>query len=210
MISNKKKSDNRVRTSELLADIAAETSSDQVLLGEIIDRFGVRAFGLLLLFCALVGVIPAPAGPGALSGGLLIAVAVQLLFAKKHPWLPLWLRKRGIPRSSITAFLKRFGPWLQKTERLCKPRALAAFQPHWIVLMGLLLIGHGVVLMLPIPATNIPLAFVVILAGIALIEDDGIAWMISGLFMLSGIIGTFFLADALISVINNLITKIFG
>lgn len=195
----------RVRTSALLTEIAAKPDGTHVQLGEIIDQFGVRAFGILLIFATLVSLIPAPAGPGALSGGLVLIVGAQLLLARKLPWLPQWLRRKKVSRSSIQAFLKRFGKSLEKVEKLCQPRLKAAFQPAWLVVMGLLMVGQGLVLMLPIPFTNIPLALVVGVSGIALIEDDGSAWLISGFLMLITIAATLFLAENVVGLIASLL-----
>ena len=71
--------------------------------------------------------------------------------------------------------------------------------------MGLLMVGQGLVLMLPIPFTNIPLALVVGVSGIALIEDDGSAWLISGFLMLITIAATLFLAENVVGLIASLL-----
>ena len=58
----------RPRTSELLHDFAKAGESDKLELGELVDHFGARAFGVLMIVAVLPSLIPTPVGAGGLSG----------------------------------------------------------------------------------------------------------------------------------------------
>lgn len=173
-------------TSGLLAEIGRGDGSadphavDLVSFEEILQRFSRRAFGVLVLIATLPAFLPLPAGAGAISGPLVALLGVQMLFGMRQPWLPNRLRRRGIPRARLQRFAERLQPWLLRVERLVKPR-LAGFTEHLAshVLSGFLLCLLGVLLSLPIPLTNYPLALLILAYAVALIERDGILLLIA-------------------------------
>jgi hypothetical protein len=187
----------RERTSELLAGIATAAGADSVPLGEIVDRFGVRGFGILLILGTLAAFLPTPVGAGAIAGPVVILVGVQMLFGMRRPWLPRWLRDKTVSRAAIGRLLERLRGVLARLERVSRPRWVALFAGAWPPLTGLLVIGHGVVLALPIPLTNYPLALVLLLAGVALIEDDGIVLAVSWVLMAATIVTFLLLSGTL-------------
>ena len=173
----------RQRTSELLAGIASAPGDDGVALGEIVDTFGVRGFGILIVLGTLTAFIPTPVGAGAIAGPLVMLFATQMLFGLRKPWLPAWLRRRTVSRAAVGRFVERMRKVLLWLERASRPRWTGLFTGPWPSLTGLLAVGHALVLALPIPLTNYPLALVLVLAGVALVEDDGIALVIAWVLM---------------------------
>jgi hypothetical protein len=199
----KQRAELRRRTSELLGDIAAQGDSEQARLGEIVDRFGLRAFGILIVLATLPAFLPTPVGAGALAAPLIGVVGLQMLIGLEHPWLPHWLREKGVRREAIGRFVTRFGPWLRKLERLCRPRWVGLFGPWPTRLTGLLAILQAVVLALPIPLTNYPVAIVLLLIGVALIEDDGVALALGWLLIALSALGLGLASEALIGLIGS-------
>jgi len=163
----------RLRTSELLARIARDPRGGVVTLGEIVDEFGIRAFGILLVIATLAALIPSPVGAGSVAGALSLLVGAQMLWGLPRPWLPRWLRNRAVERRSIDVFLARMDRPLSALERLTMPRLIELFRGLAARVTGLLVVVHSVILALPIPLTNYPLAFVLLIVAIALVEDDG-------------------------------------
>jgi hypothetical protein len=88
--------------------------------------------------------------------------------------LPEGLRRRRFERAAAQAFIDRAGRWLQRLERLARPRWMSVLGPVGRRLVGLLAIGHGIALALPLPLTNYPFAAVALLLAVALLEDDGL------------------------------------
>jgi hypothetical protein len=93
---------------------------------------------------------------------------------------------------------------LQWLERASRPRWIALFSGPWPVLTGLLVIGHAIVLALPIPLTNYPLAMVLVVTGVALVEDDGIALAISWVLMGGTIVAFLLLSESLVGLVERL------
>ncbi len=194
------------RTSELLARVAADASSPTVLLADLLDAFGVRGYGILMLFASLLAFLPTPVGAGAIAGPLAGLLGLQMLAGRECSWLPAWIARRGISRQSIARFLARFGLWLERLERLCRPRRVELFSKTGIRLTGLLVVGHSVVLALPIPLTNFPLAAVLTLVAMSLIEDDGVLLVVSWVLMASTIGAFLWFSGTLVAIASKLLS----
>lgn len=173
-------------TSGLLAQIgsgdreADVPPADTVTFDELLHHFSHRAFGVMVLVATLPAFLPVPAGAGAISGPLVALFGLQMLLGRRAPWLPQRLRRRGVPRTRFRRFAERMQPWLLRVERLVKPR-LAGFTEHLAshVLSGLLLLLLGLLLSLPIPLTNYPIALLILAYAVALIERDGVLLLIA-------------------------------
>ena len=171
-------------TTRALVDQLAEGDPNEVLsLGELLDRFSERSFGLFLLIVMLPTFIPIPVGMGAVSGALTSLIGLQFLARLQHPWLPRFVARREIHRYRLISFLDRMGRWLDRIERLTRPRNQALLlHPLAHAFTGLLLVVLGILLSLPLPLTNYPFGFVLLAFAFALIERDGrlmlLAWVL--------------------------------
>lgn len=158
-------------------------------LGDLLDAFSERAFGLFLLLGILPAFLPLPAGAGAISGPLVSLAGLQLLAQAEHPWLPRWLQRRPIATASLDRFragLTRPLAWL---ERVSRPRWPAMIDhPVAKATSGALLVILGGLLALPIPLTNYPFGLILLVFAVALIERDGrtlaLGWALGGLQVL--------------------------
>lgn len=195
----------RERASALLARLAADPASQEVMLADLLDAFDVRAYGVLILVAALAGFLPTPVGAGAIAGPLAGLLGVQMLTGQRHPWLPRWIARRGIARASIGRFLERFGGLLRRLERWCRPRRVELFGALGVRVTGALLIGHAIVLALPIPLTNFPLSFVLVLAGVALLEDDGHLLLAAWALMAATIAGFVWFSETVLAAVARFV-----
>ena len=111
---------------ELLERVCEAPAADgSVSLESILNVVGRRSFGPLLLLAGLVMVLPVIGdipGVPVLMGLLVLLVAAQLLFRRKHIWLPRWLLKRSV---TVEKLNKGVG-WLQSParfiDRFLRPR----------------------------------------------------------------------------------------
>lgn len=161
-------------TAGLLSRLVSEHSG-ALPIGDLLDAFSERAFGLFLLLSILPAFLPLPAGAGAISGPLVALAGLQLLAQAEHPWLPAWLRRRPVAIASIDRMRRRLARPLGWLERATRPRWPAVID-HFAAkaFTGLLLIVLGVLLALPIPLTNYPFGLVLLVFAVALIERDGV------------------------------------
>jgi len=165
----------------LLDAFAGGDPEDRVRLGEVFNGLGKRSFGMLLFICTLPAFIPVPGVGGAVSGPLVILVGLQLLVGRRTPWLPGFIARRGPHRRAVARFRDLLAPWLDRLERVVRPRA-AVLLDHRLAsaVTGLLLALLGLLLSLPIPLTNYLFGVLLLLFAFALLERDGrlmaVAW----------------------------------
>ena len=182
-----------ITTRALVDELAIGNPDDTMTLGELLDRFSERSFGLFLLIVMLPTFIPIPVGMGAVSGGLASLIGLQFLARFEHPWLPRFIARHEIHRHRLISFRDRMGKWLDRIERLTKPRNQAVLtHPVAHAFTGLLLVILGAALSLPLPLTNYPFGLVLLAFAFALIERDGrlmlVAWA-AGLVEIAMIVG---------------------
>jgi len=167
----------------LLDAFAAGDPEDRVRLGEVFNGLGKRSFGMLLFICTLPAFIPVPGVGGAVSGPLVILVGLQLLVGRRTPWLPGFIARRGPHRRAVARFRDLLAPWLDRLERVVRPRA-AVLLDHRLAsaVTGLLVALLGLLLSLPIPLTNYLFGVLLLLFAFALLERDGrlmaVAWSV--------------------------------
>ncbi|HEY8017631.1 MAG TPA: exopolysaccharide biosynthesis protein [Dongiaceae bacterium] len=162
------------RLGEILAELAARPEPD-LTLGELIQGMGDRGHGLLIAALALPNVLPIYLpGLSAVFGLPLVFIAFQLVLGRRNLWLPPVLARRSIARATFARMAGAIAPWLARLERALRPRWPEFLGPMAERLAGLLAILLGLLLSLPIPLTNIPLAVPLVLIGLGLAERDGL------------------------------------
>jgi hypothetical protein len=128
---------------------------------------------------AFPNVLPAPPGTSAILGLPLVFLAAQLAF-RLPPWLPGFIARRSMPRQSFRTLVQRMRPWLQRAERLLRPRASVLALPPMEYAVGLLCLLLAIVVLLPIPMGNMLPALSISLLALGILERDGF-WIVAGL-----------------------------
>jgi hypothetical protein len=164
-------------TVETLRRLLREHRRPRLSLDDLLDALGDQGFGLLVLALALPNAVPGPMIPGfSLPFAVGIAVlGVQLMAGLKRPNLPGWLRRRSVSRDGFERFVERAEPRLLRIERLIRPRRswLTAGPGERIV--GGTLVLLSLVLALPVPLGNLPVALATSVIALGLLEGDGLA-----------------------------------
>jgi hypothetical protein len=170
---------NNRRTSVLLREYIAGLDQPRVSLANLRDALGDRGFGVLLFVFALPNLIPVNIPLlSALLGAPLVLLAVQLTYGRHKPWFPHWLTRQSISRQNFEAVVSRALPYLERAERLLRPRftMLVSWTAERLIGLGLLVLT--VVLALPIPFGNWLPAFAICIVGLAMVEKDGLAVLV--------------------------------
>jgi len=170
--------------SAVLRDICEDADED-VTLGEVVHRFGPRAFGALLFVIALPNLLPLPPGSTTVLGMPIMILSPQLAVGVRRPWLPKWLDHKPIRREYLRQALERIGPTLRRIERVSRPRMTWAFGPIGERLAGVCCTALALVLILPIPLGNILPSVTIGLFGLSLVQRDGV--LAIGAYLLTAI-----------------------
>jgi hypothetical protein len=183
--------------SELLKEIS-EQSEPRISVGELMERFGGRAMGALLLVFGLACTLPLPPGGTTIFGAPLVILAPQLMIGSRAPWLPARMRAQSIATADLARGLPRVLRGLRWVEAISRPRLPFLFGAWGHRAIGLVCTVLALVLILPIPLGNMLPAVAVSVLSMALVQRDG-ALALAGyaLAVLSG--GVLILAFDLIS-----------
>lgn len=165
--------------SEILRDIAGDTSRERIAVGDILAAMRDRAIAALMFIFALPNVLPMPPGMSSILGAPLIFLAAQLTLGLR-PWLPGVIAGRSIARSDFAILVRRTSPWLARAEKLLRPRLGTLARPPFEYLVGLLSLLMALILFLPIPLGNMLPALAICLFSLGILERDG-AWILAGL-----------------------------
>jgi hypothetical protein len=175
--------DQPARASALLRRLA-ETAPERVSLGDVTAALQERGIGIAVLCLALPNALPGPTMPG-ISALMALPIAwlgLQMARGRDHPRLPRWVREWSVGRRRFVGLVARTAPLLDRLERWLGPR------PGWLTqgpgrrLPGLALILYGLVLAMPIPLGNLPIAVAITVVALGLIERDSRA-LTSGLVL---------------------------
>ncbi|TXK60509.1 exopolysaccharide biosynthesis protein [Alkalisalibacterium limincola] len=188
----------RITTKSLLDAIADTAPPGGVALGELLEEFRQRAFGLGILVASLPLFVPLPIGTGAISGPLIGLLGLQLMLLLTNPWLPGFVARHRIGHDSLQRMRTRLGPWLARLERVSHPRLQGLIhRGPASIFTGLMLVAVGILAALPIPFTNYPFGLLLALFAIALIEEDGALMLVAWVLSLVAIVASVMLSNEL-------------
>ncbi|OYQ66423.1 hypothetical protein B9G53_04075 [Pseudanabaena sp. SR411] len=165
-----------------------EPSAEQVTLASVLELAGERTFGFLFVLLALPSALPIPAAGYSVPFGIvMLLLAAQLIVGAKTPWLPSRIMHHPIAIKRVQGFVKSGIPWMQKIERVSKPRLTPVCTSRvGQVFIGLAITLMSVSMMIPIPGTNTLPAMGIFVTGFGLLDDDGAISLAGMLLCLCG------------------------
>ena len=170
---------NGARTSQLLRDFLASHSEPRISLGALRDALGDRGFGVLLFIFALPNLVPVNIPLlSAVLGLPLVLLAAQLSYGRHKPWFPDWLTAQSFPRQGFSNVVLRALPFLERTERLLRPRLTMLLSWTGERVIGVAILILALVLTLPIPFANWLPACAIAIIALAILEKDGLAVLV--------------------------------
>jgi hypothetical protein len=166
------------RTSEVLYELA-HGEGERVTFREILLGLRHRAFGFTMLIFALPACLPMPPGIPTVCGIALVIIALNLIAIRRRLWLPRVIADKSVARADLRRIVERVLPYLQRLERICKPRIAIVTEPIGKVFIGLVVLALGVLMILPIPFLgNMPPGAAAVIIAIGVTERDGVVVLI--------------------------------
>lgn len=156
--------------------------SESVDLKTVVEAFGNRSFGPVMVLCGLCMMTPLGAIPGIppAFGVIVIVFALQLLFRRETPWMPEVLRRVKIPSDRLSKVQAKVRPFLAKIDGVIRPRLLWAVTGPMQVLISVV----AIVLALSffplgmVPFGVVAPAAIVLILGLGITARDGILTLI--------------------------------
>ena len=164
--------------SQFLKETSGTLSSmEKITMAEMITLFHERGFGMPLFILALPMALPIPVPPGIniiLALPLLI-LTLQLVLNHRSIWLPNWIGRKEISGTKFSNVLEKTIKWVEKLEKLIKPRLEFMTQGIMSRMVGLAGFIMALSICIPVPLSNTVPSFGIAMMAIGLITRDGFA-----------------------------------
>jgi hypothetical protein len=196
--------------SAVLRGAIDRAQGDSITIGEIISAFGERAFGFVLILFSLPNCVPAPPGVAGIVGTPVLIFGVQMMLGHKRPWLPGFILRRSLSVATFRRLIDVAEPRLQKLEAFCKPRLVGLFGPLGDRVVGLFAFLVALSVLIPFPGTNFPPSIALVIASIAVMEEDGHLLLGGYLIGLAGLAYTAAVTGTAIHLVQAAVTSWFG
>jgi hypothetical protein len=186
------------RVSVVLRAVIETAPGDTISVREIIEAFGERAFGFVIILFSLPNCIPAPPGMNSVFGLPVLLFAVQLALGFKKPWLPRRILDKRFRVATFRKIIDVAEPRLQRVEKILRPRHTALFGPRGDRLIGFFAVILALCVIMPLPGTNWVPSIALVILSMAIMQEDGLVLGFGILAGLAGIAYTVILTSTLI------------
>jgi hypothetical protein len=167
----KKPPDTYVPTSLVLQELIDDAPAEHFTLDWLIGSLPERSFGILMLLLGLLAMVPIGS---ILPGTLLAILAAQMTVGRQGPVFPRSIATRSLPTRHLLWIGRQSILVLKPLERVIRPRWPTPFGATQRVIGSVVFLLTCVLLLAPLPLTNVPPAAVVALISLAYVEKDGV------------------------------------
>jgi hypothetical protein len=196
--------------SAVLRGVIDGAEGESITIGEIVGAFGERAFGFVLILFSLPNCVPAPPGVAGIVGTPVLIFGLQMMLGHKRPWLPGFILRRSVSVATFRRLIDVAEPRLQKLEAFCKPRLVGLFGLFGDRVIGLFAFLVALSVLIPFPGTNFPPSIALVIASIAVMEEDGYLLLGGYLIGLAGLAYTAAVTGTAIHLVQAAVTSWFG
>lgn len=179
--------------SEVLRDVATSFIEDKISIREIKDAIRERGFAILLLIFALPLTIPLPVPPGAttIASMPILLFSLQMVIGLASPWLPQWLEKKSIKRTTLAIIAEKTSAPLKKIEKITCARLSIVVSILGTKVFAVCSLICSVSIFIPLPMTNFIPAISIVLMSFGVLNRDGLMILVGIIIGAIGIAITF-------------------
>jgi hypothetical protein len=166
-----------------LRELGEQAGEGKAKLGDAVEAMGHRAYGPFFIVLPMIEISPAGGIPGlpTVLAAIIALLAAQLLFGRKHLWLPGFLAKRGVEGAKLVKVADRMRPLGERLDRWFHGRmpALTKGPMVRVAAVAIILLCASVPPLELLPfASTAPMA-AILAFGIALLVRDGLVMLIA-------------------------------
>ena len=164
--------------SQVWQDTLNELKGEKITLQQIADQLGTRAYGAFIVLLTIPNFIP---GISLLSGILLFIYSAQMSMGIQRPWLPKAISRYTISQETLSKGLNVMMPRLLSFEHYIKPRLAFLSTVLAIRLMGMVIAFFALIILLPIPFSNLLPSVALLFMALGMLQKDGLAVLMSAI-----------------------------
>ena len=158
-------------SSRVLQEVIRQAPAECVTIGWLTSTLHRHSFGIIMLSLGLLATTPV----GSTVPGLILAViAVQLIVGRAEPVFPHFIMTRRLPTKQLLRLGGHAIHVLKYLEKLVHPRWPRAFEAAKRAVGVMVLLLTLVLLLTPVPLSNVAPAMVISLISLAYVEEDGL------------------------------------
>jgi hypothetical protein len=173
--------DSRIPTSLVLQELLDEAPEDHFTLDWLISSLPDRSFGIVMLLLGVLAMVPV----GSIVPGLLLAIlAAQMTVGRSGPVFPRRVAAHPLPTRHLVRMGRQPILVLKQLERVIRPRWPTPFGATKRVIGIVVFLLTCLILLAPVPLSNVPPAADIALISLAFIEEDGVLLAIALLLAL--------------------------
>jgi hypothetical protein len=146
--------------------------------GHLRDALADRGLAALLLLVSAFNMLPLPPGTSLISGIPCLILSWQLMLRRKAAWLPQKVLNHEITEDTVKLIRAKVVPKLFWLEKFIKPRYWPFSPGNDEFAIGVICIITSVLLIMPIPLGNWSSAIAMTILALALIQRDGLLFVI--------------------------------
>ena len=170
----------------------AKSNGAKVSVDEIVETFGARSFGPLLLLCGLLGMTPVSAIPTAptILAAIVALIAGQMVFGRQSVWIPRFIGKLSVKAERLAKAVKMSHKPAHVVDRVVRSRLLALTTPlaDRLVAAACVLVALAVPPLELLPFAAFVPALAIFTFGVGLVARDGLVVLIA-LLLSTGALG---------------------
>src|SRR5499433_1590617 len=157
--------------SRVLQEVIRQAPAEYVTVGWLTSTLHRDSFGIVMLCVGLLATTPV----GSTVPGLILAVmAVQMILGRAEPVFPHFIMTRRLPTRQLLRLGDRAIHVLKYLEKAVHPRWPMTFEVAKRAVGVMVLLLTVVLLITPVPLSNVAPAMVISLISLAYIEEDGL------------------------------------
>jgi hypothetical protein len=161
----------RIPSSQVLEEVIHQASAEYVTVGWLRSTLDRHSFGIIMLSLGLLATTPV----GSTVPGFILAVmAVQLIVGRGEPVFPHFIMTRRLPTKQLLRLGGRAIHVLKYLEKAVHPRWPMTFEVAKRAVGVMVLLLTAVLLLTPVPLSNVAPAMVISLISLAYVEEDGL------------------------------------
>jgi len=158
-------------SSRVLQEIIRQAPAEYVTVGWLTSTLHRHSFGLIMLCLGLLAMTPVGS---TVPGLILVVMAVQLIVGRAEPLFPHFIMTRRLPTRQLLRLGGRAIHVLKYLEKAVHPRWPMTFEVAKRAIGVMVLLLTIVLLLTPVPLSNVAPAMVISLISLAYIEEDGL------------------------------------
>jgi hypothetical protein len=151
-------------------------------LGNLLSALGETSFGWAIVLFSLLTLLPLPPGSSLITGLPVLITTFQMVLGFPHVKLPKPLARLSLDHTKLRRTLARMRPVTRRLERMLVQRYEGLFAAKHERALGLALFVIAFTLFLPVPLSGWFPATALFIAGVGIVERDGLV-VICGLLL---------------------------